>query len=281
MRCPGLSRLIRLTGYQGLILSIVIRYACSAGINGSQKRITREMLMYNRGCFKMPDNSKKIILDLCGGTGSWSKPYKKAGYQVIVITLPDYSVTNVVFYPDYMIFKHQTLLTHDLVISYESVYGILAAPPCTMFSFARANAIRKRNLKEGMITVEACLRIIWACQFSYCQQKHGYKTSLRFWSLENPNGFLKYFIGKPVFVFHPYEFGDMYTKQTYLWGNFDVPVKTNNIKPVDNIKFGVKTTALKSIADITFRDTKNRQMLRYITPPILQKHFLRLISNGC
>lgn len=28
------------------------------------------------------DNSKKIILDLCDGTGSWSKPYKEAGYDV-------------------------------------------------------------------------------------------------------------------------------------------------------------------------------------------------------
>lgn len=24
----------------------------------------------------------KIILDLCGGTGSWSKPYRDAGYDV-------------------------------------------------------------------------------------------------------------------------------------------------------------------------------------------------------
>ena len=30
----------------------------------------------------------KIILDLCGGTGSWSKPYRDAGYDVRVITLP-------------------------------------------------------------------------------------------------------------------------------------------------------------------------------------------------
>lgn len=26
------------------------------------------------------NNNNKIILDLCGGTGSWSKPYKDAGY---------------------------------------------------------------------------------------------------------------------------------------------------------------------------------------------------------
>ena len=27
-------------------------------------------------------NEDKIILDLCGGTGSWSKPYKENGYDV-------------------------------------------------------------------------------------------------------------------------------------------------------------------------------------------------------
>ena len=30
-------------------------------------------------------NEYKIILDLCGGTGSWSKPYKENGYDVRVI----------------------------------------------------------------------------------------------------------------------------------------------------------------------------------------------------
>ncbi len=37
-------------------------------------------------------NSEKVILDLCGGTGSWSRPYKEAGYDVRVMTLPDYDV---------------------------------------------------------------------------------------------------------------------------------------------------------------------------------------------
>lgn len=35
------------------------------------------------------DNSNKIILDLCGGTGAWSRPYKEAGYDVRLITLPE------------------------------------------------------------------------------------------------------------------------------------------------------------------------------------------------
>lgn len=31
----------------------------------------------------------KIILDLCGGTGSWSRPWELNGYDVRVITLPE------------------------------------------------------------------------------------------------------------------------------------------------------------------------------------------------
>lgn len=34
----------------------------------------------------------KIILDLCGGTGSWSRPWKENGYDVRNITLPEYDV---------------------------------------------------------------------------------------------------------------------------------------------------------------------------------------------
>lgn len=37
---------------------------------------------------------------------------------------------------------------------------------------------------------------------------------------------LKNFIGKPAFVFDPWEFGDGYQKRTALWGNFKDPVKT-------------------------------------------------------
>ena len=35
----------------------------------------------------------KIILDLCGGTGEWSKPYREAGYDVRIITTPEFDVT--------------------------------------------------------------------------------------------------------------------------------------------------------------------------------------------
>jgi hypothetical protein len=44
--------------------------------------------------------------------------------------------------------------------------------------------------------------------------------------LENPaNGSLKKFIGKPVFVYQPWQFGSPWTKKTALWGNFNIPKK--------------------------------------------------------
>lgn len=147
---------------------------------------------------------KRIILDLCGGTGNWSRPYKEAGYDVRLITLPDNDVKE--YNPP------------------ENVYGILAAPPCTMFSLARTKAKKPRDLKEGMECVRACLNIIWKCM--EIKQPTNKKTlPLKFWALENPNGMLKYFLGKPAFEFNPYEFGDGYKKRTMLWGWFNEPKK--------------------------------------------------------
>lgn len=188
------------------------------------------------------ENGSKIILDLCGGTGAWSRPYKEAGYDVRLITLPDNDVT-----------------TYEL--PEEPVYGILAAPPCTQFSFARTNAKKPRDLHEGMKTVIACLGIIWQCQTMI--QKDAQKYSpLKFWALENPNrGMLKWFLGKPAFIFNPYDFGDDYKKETALWGNFNEPIKSP-IAPT-----GVKFDYMAS-KDIhpEFFGKYDRQTRRSITP---------------
>jgi hypothetical protein len=152
----------------------------------------------------MDGEMSKIILDLCGGTGAWSKPYKDAGYDVRNITLPDYDVRT--------------------YIPPENVYGILAAPPCTMFSVARTRAKTPRDLKGGMELILACLKIIWECQYQI-KSDNQRNAPLKFWALENPKGLLEWFLGKPTFYFQPYEFGDNYTKKTYLWGYFNEPLK--------------------------------------------------------
>ena len=148
---------------------------------------------------------KKIVLDLCGGTGAWGRPYADSGYDVRNITLPDYDVRE--YRPP------------------ENVYGILAAPPCPMFSFCRTNAKKPRDLRGGMEIVMACLRVIWECQYRVRSDTQK-RSPLKFWALENPNGMLKYFLGKPAFEFNPYDFGDDYKKNTHLWGWFNEPKKS-------------------------------------------------------
>ena len=208
------------------------------------------------------ENSEKIILDLCGGTGSWSRPYQENGYDVRVITLPGHNICD----------KELQRVLVDL-----NPYGILAAPPCTMFSFARTNAKTPRDLKEGMECVRSCLNVIWSCM--EIKQATAKKTlPLQFWALENPyHGFLKKFLSEPKFIFDPWEFGDGYQKKTALWGHFNEPKK----KPIPMTKetkakaktnshlhtLGVKFDYLKS-KDIhpEYFGKFDRQTRRSITP---------------
>ena len=81
-----------------------------------------------------------------------------------------------------------------------------------MFSFARMSAKKPRDLTEGMEIVIACLNIIWECQYKIKSSTQK-SAPLKFWCLENPNGFLKYFLGNPVYEFNPYDFGDNWKKE--------------------------------------------------------------------
>ena len=189
---------------------------------------------------------KLIILDLCGGTGSWSKPYLDAGYQVINVTLPKYDVR-----------------------TYEpppNVYGILSAPPCDQFSFCRTNGKIPRDLRGAMDIVFGCLKIIWECQYRIKSDTQKI-APLKFWALENPNGMLKYFLGKPVYEFNPYDFGDNYKKRTFLWGCFNEPIKHPKLifgdSPLRQPKFDMLET--KKIHS-EFYGILDRKTRRAITP---------------
>ena len=187
------------------------------------------------------NNSKKIILDLCAGTGSWSRPYKDAGYDVQTITLPD---------NDVRLYKPPL-----------NVYGILAAPPCTEFSFAKhfhGKGHYKHDFREGLEIVSACMRIILIC-------------NPVFWALENPaHGYLKKWIGEPVLKFNPWQYGDNYQKETALWGKFRKPPKIVVAKPQNLVKFSM----LKSREICPeYYGKLTRQERRAITPRGFAKAF--------
>lgn len=206
----------------------------------------------------MKENGDKIILDLCGGTGSWSRPWLDNGYKVVVITIPDYDVRN--FHNDGVWFQfNSTTGKPRLEFRVKDVFGVLAAPPCTMFSFARTNAKKPRDLREGMETVKACLNIIWS--FMEITQKTTKKEiPLKFWVLENPyHGFLKKFLGKPVFTFDPWEFGDGYQKRTALWGHFNEPEK-NPVGMTEEAKAKAKTNSHLHTLGVKFDYLKSKDI---------------------
>ena len=129
------------------------------------------------------------ILHLCADTGSDTKPYRDAGYEVILVG-SNIGVEN--YYPP------------------ENVHGIIANPVCTEFSTARSDG-KARNPEEGMKLVRECQRIIKEAKPVW-------------WAIENPaTGALRTILGTPDYEYQPWWFGSPWTKKTALWGRFNNP----------------------------------------------------------
>lgn len=137
-----------------------------------------------------------VILDVCGGTGAWSKPYAEAGYLVKII---------------------DRLNGHDarLLERERGVWGILAAPVCTVFSYARNRyPPTEAELLHALSLVDACVRIAFA-----------HRDGLKWWALENPINKLRRYLGPPRLTFKQWEYGDSGHKPTGIWGDFTPPMK--------------------------------------------------------
>jgi site-specific DNA-cytosine methylase len=135
------------------------------------------------------------ILSLCDYTGSWSQPYRDAGYDVIQIDI-----------------KHGRDVRLFEALSYP-VRGILAAPPCTHFASSGARWWEDKGeaaVLDGLAVIDACMRIILI-------------HKPQWWVLENPVGRLNRWLGEPRMSFNPSDYGDPYTKKTLLWGDFREP----------------------------------------------------------
>jgi hypothetical protein len=84
-------------------------YCCArCRVNGNRKRN-----------ISVTDNSDKTILSLCDHSGAWSAPYAAAGYAVKQIDLKLANPQDV-----------------RLLKCPGRLYGILAAPPCTVFAIS-------------------------------------------------------------------------------------------------------------------------------------------------
>ena len=154
------------------------------------------------------------ILSLFDRSGNWPAPFKKHGFNVIqvdkelgqdILTYPYQKLTNVV--------------------------GILAAPPCTAFSKAGATFWLQKDedgrTDEAIQMVRKTLEIVSFFKGS---------GNLKFWAIENPPGRIERCVPelKPfkLLGFQPYQYGDAYTKFTWLWGEFNPFLVRKPVKPV-------------------------------------------------
>lgn len=175
---------------------------------------------------------KKIILQLCADTGSDTKPWKDAGYEVILVG-KDIGVEN--YHPPI------------------GVFGIIANPVCLEFSTARSNG-KARNPDAGMFLVKECQRII----------KEANPT---WWVIENPaKRVLKNYLGKPAYQYEPWWYGSPWSKRTALWGKFKIPERVyRNWEDVPKIK-GLYTRPGRSKPSLAFMHKGHKRFIREFDP---------------
>lgn len=153
----------------------------------------------------------RIILDVGGGSGEWSRPYRLAGYDVRIID------------PTVWPFLKAQTVPADLI---GQVHGLLLAPPCTEFagSGARWWATKPPELLEDAVTTtRAFLKLTrWL-------EPGGW------WALENPVGRIARTVpelGPFAYTWHPWEFGDPEIKRTCMWGGHTRPTPTVTERPL-------------------------------------------------
>jgi site-specific DNA-cytosine methylase len=152
----------------------------------------------------------KTILSLFDYSGRWSSPYKAAGYDVYQVDIK---------------LGLDVLSLEPQDLPFDTVYGLLAAPPCTDFAGSGAQ-YWKVKVEDGR-TAQSLMLIDKVLSLVQHYNPH-------FWVIENPVGrlpTLRPALGKPWY-FNPNEFAgwldndsECYTKRTGLWGNFNHPEK--------------------------------------------------------
>lgn len=196
-----------------------------------------------------------IILDLCGGSGAWSAPYRTSGHIVVVVD-PAATVSD----DQHTVFLTvREFLQDTRPFIDRRVHGIIAAPPCTEFAGSGARWWKNKpisRLTEAVSVVHDCLRCVEV-------------FNPHWWVLENPVGRLATCVpelGPCRETYQPLDYGDPWTKRTCLWGNFNMPEKHPILRDPDPRKGQPVWYASPS---------PERTRLRSITPPGFAQAFYR------
>lgn len=195
-------------------------------------------------------DARPLLISLCDYSGKWSAPYVQAGYRVIRVDLghpPGETIAD----------DGATLIGADVRTWQppEQPDAVLAAPPCTTFCrpgsrwWARQDAAGETQ--RDIEIMRASLRIA--------------KTAKKWWALENPPGRHRALIpelGAPSWQFQPYEYGDPWGKQTYIWGTVAKPPITAPVKPPPTVR-----TPNGKTQGVIARMSSEWKRVREMTPP--------------
>ena len=188
-------------------------------------------------------NANKIVLSLFDLTGSWSKPWEEAGYQVYRFDIqndPEVGDVN----------NFSTEFFGDWFGDFDGqdVYAILAACPCTDFAVSGSRHFAAKD-KDGRTV--ASVKLVHQ---TLATIEH-FRPSV--WAIENPVGRIEKLGGLPPWrlSFEPFHLGDTYTKKTLLWGRFNGDLPIAPVEPVEgskmHSKYGGKSLATKNARSAT------------------------------
>ena len=205
----------------------------------------------------------RLIVSLFDFTGNWCRPYREAGYDVEQVDIK---------------------LGQDVLIYEPSrrPWGVLAAPPCTIWTNAAAWQWGGVPPEEFDLNRRLILAAVRIC-----------RSAEKFWALENPRGRLarifKKELGPHVWEFQPSDYGDAHTKRTCLWGDFNLPqvrrvlalgsLVSGQSCRKDYPLFGVSTVSKgwdlfpKKFSKMTPAEKEERRVYRSTTPPGFARQF--------
>lgn len=176
----------------------------------------------------------KMLLSLFDQSGNWSRPYARAGWRVVRVDLEE-----PVEEPGVSALRLDVAAFRRTFWHRERFSGILIADPCTEWSGSGARHWARKDAdgttKRAELLVREWLAIV---------QEH---PEVDFWARENPVGRSNRIVpdlaafgpqpipqpsGQSRGTWHPWFYGDPYTKATQLWGRFNAPQPGPVVKPV-------------------------------------------------
>lgn len=178
-----------------------------------------------------------ILISLFDYSGTWSLPYRLAGYRVLQVDKK---------------LGFDILKWNYEVLPKDMVLGIIAAPPCTDYASSGAQYWPAKD-KDGRTKASNKLIRLTLDMVEYFDPA--------FWALENPVGRLaKLFpeLGDPWY-WQPWMFGDPWTKKSCLWGKFRQPKK----RPVTPLRYSDQGGWTQLLGG----NSERTKELRSITPP--------------